>query len=77
MPGLISACGKEEKAMKLKVPGISCNHCVMRIMNALKPLPGMGNITVDIDKKTVEITGEPDIQAVTRAIEQAGYTIES
>ncbi|MBP7584787.1 MAG: cation transporter [Spirochaetes bacterium] len=56
---------------------MSCNHCVMRIMNALKPLPGMGNITVDIDKKTVEITGEPDIQAVTRAIEQAGYTIES
>lgn len=61
--------------MKLTVPDMSCNHCKMRIINALKSLPGMGDIEVDVDKKTVEITGNTDIKDVKKAITDAGYSV--
>jgi copper chaperone CopZ len=61
--------------MIVKVPDMSCKHCEMRIIGALKTLPGIGDIAVDLDKKTVEITGNTDIKAITRAIEGAGYTV--
>ncbi len=61
--------------MKVSVPGMSCNHCRMRIENALKPLPGVEGVNVDIEKKTVEIHGNCDTKTAVKAIEDAGYTV--
>ena len=61
--------------MKLTVPDMSCNHCKMRIIGALKSLPGIGEIEVDVDKKTVDISGNTDIKAVKKAIKDAGYSV--
>jgi copper chaperone len=61
--------------MIVTVPDMSCNHCKMRIIDALKSLPGIGSIAVDVDKKTVEISGNTDIREVKKAIEDAGYSV--
>jgi len=62
--------------MQIKVPGMSCNHCVKRITAALEPLEGVDSLSVNLDKKTVEVTGSIDIESVKKAVEGAGYTVE-
>ncbi len=43
------------KTTVLIVPDMMCGHCEMTIRKALSALPGVGEITVDLTKKTVEI----------------------
>ena len=56
------------------VPDISCDHCKRAIEDHLSPLDGVETVTVDIDAKTVTVTGgNPD--SIETAIEDAGYVI--
>ena len=58
------------------VPDVSCGHCRMAITNEVAPLPGVESIVVDLDTKTVTVTGEPlDEQAIVAAIDEAGYEV--
>lgn len=61
-----------EDMIKVTVPDMSCGHCVMAIEKALKADELTGK--VDLSTKTVELE-EADLEAVTKAIEQAGYTV--
>ncbi|MDW3221021.1 MAG: heavy metal-associated domain-containing protein [Acidimicrobiales bacterium] len=56
------------------VPDISCDHCKRAIENHVTPLDGVNTVTIDIDTKTVTITGG-DPSAIEAAIADAGYTI--
>ena len=40
----------------LKVQGMTCNHCVMRVAKALKSLPGVQDAQVDLQKAQAVIT---------------------
>jgi len=60
----------------LKIDGMSCQHCVMRVKKALDALPGVvisavaiGSASVSFDESKVS---KEDIAA---SIEQAGYKI--
>ncbi len=55
------------------VPGISCEHCKHTIEDNVRPLEGVETVTVDIDAKTVTVTGG-DADATRAAIARAGYT---
>jgi copper chaperone len=56
------------------VPDISCDHCKRAIEDRVTPLAGVDTVTVDIDNKTVTVTGgEP--AAIEAAIADAGYAI--
>lgn len=58
------------------VPGISCGHCRMAITNEVAPLPGVESVEVDLDAKTVTVTGDAlDEQAIIAAIDEAGYEV--
>ena len=56
------------------VPDISCDHCKRAIEDQVTPLAGVDKVSVDIDNKTVTVTGG-DPAAVEAAIADAGYTI--
>lgn len=56
------------------VPDISCDHCKRAIEDHVTAIDGVGTVTVDIDNKTVTITGG-DAGAIEAAIADAGYTI--
>jgi copper ion binding protein len=60
----------------LKVQGMTCNHCVMRVAKALKAVPGVQDAQVDL--KTGEAVVTHDEAKVTReklssAVTEAGY----
>lgn len=62
---------------ELAVSNLSCGGCIETIKTSLKPLPGVGNVTVDI------ATGSADVyydagriknpERITKAITDAGY----
>lgn len=60
-----------------RVPGVSCAHCQAAIAAGVEPLPGVEAVHVDLEAKTVTVTGEPlDEAAILAAIDDAGYEVE-
>ena len=59
----------------LKVEGMSCNHCKMAVVKALKAVSGVESAQVNLDKKEVVVTGAADRDKLAKAIEDAGYTV--
>ena len=58
------------------VEGMSCNHCVMAVTNALKEVEGVSGVNVDLDNKKVEVEGETLVDDKLReAVEEAGYDV--
>ena len=57
------------------VPGISCGHCKAAIEGALDGIDGIDEATVDLDAKTVLVQGTATDEAVTAAIDEAGYEV--
>jgi copper chaperone len=43
----------------LKIPGISCNHCVHTIKSEVIEIKGVKSVEVNIDSKIATITYEP------------------
>lgn len=59
------------------VPGISCNHCKMAIEGELGKLADIESVTVDVETRQVTVTGSASTEAVTAAIDEAGYEVTS
>ena len=58
------------------VPGVSCAHCRRAITDEVSAVPGVAAVEVDLDAKTVTVTGEPlDESALVAAIDEAGYEV--
>ena len=57
------------------VPDISCDHCKQAIERGVSQLQGVAAVDVDIDAKTVTITGAIDERAIVAAIDEAGYEV--
>lgn len=62
-------------SVSLEVQGMSCGHCVASITAAVSPLPGVIGVDVALSAGTVRVDGTADRQAVTAAIEDAGYDV--
>jgi len=56
------------------VPDISCDHCVNAITEQVKPLAGVEDLKIDLETKTVTVTGG-DSSAIVAAIDEAGYDV--
>ena len=59
------------------VPGISCGHCKAAIEGELDGADGVESVVVDIEAKTVAVTGEIGEDAVRAAVDEAGYEVAS
>jgi copper ion binding protein len=62
----------------LKIQGMTCNHCVMRVAKALKAVPGVQDAQVDLQKAEAVITYDeskvtPD--KFSFAVVEAGYKV--
>ena len=57
------------------VPDISCEHCKQAIEGEVSQLQGVATVDVDVQAKTVTITGELDERAIVAAIDEAGYEV--
>ena len=62
----------------LKVQGMTCNHCVMRVAKALKSVPGVQDAQVDLQKAQAVITYDDAKVApekLSTAVVEAGYKV--
>ena len=58
------------------VPGVSCAHCQSAITSEVLTVAGVESVEVDLDAKTVTVSGEPlDRQSIIAAIDEAGYEV--
>lgn len=57
--------------MKVIVPDMSCNHCVMKIQKQLM-MDGI-QASVELKDKSVTFKKESDLDKVKLALEKAGY----
>ena len=45
----------------MTIEGMHCNHCSMRVENALKEFAGVKNVKVNLEKKTATVNLKDDI----------------
>ena len=65
--------------MTFDVEGMSCNHCVNSIKNAVGALDGVKQVDVDLKGKKVTVgvsAGKTTAQAIREAIEDQGYEVK-
>ncbi len=59
-----------------QIEGMSCEHCVAAVSGALSALPGVEEVEVDLAAGTAVVSGAvPDEDAVSEALEEAGYEL--
>ncbi len=66
---------EEKNIHRIKVPDMNCQHCKMRITDALKQIPGIRSIMVDLITREVEIKCEASLlrETIVERIRQEGY----
>jgi copper ion binding protein len=61
------------------VGGMSCQHCVDRIKNAVSELNGVNEVEVDLGKKKVRVEYNPELVSsdiIKGVIEDQGYEVK-
>jgi copper chaperone len=62
------------ESIALRVPGMTCDHCVAAIRGEISKLPRVTNVDIDLGSKDVVVHGSGlDLAAVCAAVEEAGY----
>lgn len=67
----------KRKKKIINVEGMTCEHCVKKIENALEGLADVIKVKVDLGKKCVVITYENTLDELLlqNKIEELGYTV--
>lgn len=58
---------------ELTVSGMTCGHCEKAVEGALKGVPGVQNVRVDLQAGKATVEGEADPQALVQAVTEEGY----
>ena len=78
----VSAAGYRlgTQSLALNVGGMTCAACVIHVENALKDAPGVvqASVNLAVERAAVEfVPGLTGLDAMRRAVEQAGYSLEA
>jgi copper chaperone CopZ len=67
------------KTVELRVTGMSCNHCEMRVVKSLTKVPGVKDAQADHNDQRAVVTYEGDVSMddLVAAVDDAGYTAEA
>ena len=59
------------------VTGMTCGHCVASVTEEVSELPGVSDVSVDLESGRLTVTAEPPVDAaqVRAAVEEAGYAL--
>lgn len=66
---------KIEKTVHIE--GMHCKHCAAHVEEALKTLPGVKSVSVNLEKKEASIISAKPLsdESIKDVIEQAGYKV--
>jgi copper chaperone len=65
--------------INMPVKGMTCNHCVMTVTNALKAVDGVKVATVNLEQESAKITFDEtmtNVDSLKQAVVSAGYQVE-
>ncbi|WP_066637401.1 CopZ family metallochaperone [Desulfolucanica intricata] len=60
----------------LKVEGMTCSHCKMRVEKALNGITGVESVQVDLAKGEVVVSGNANREDLVKAVVDAGYSAQ-
>jgi len=65
------------KTVKLDIPNISCNHCIMTVKRESGFVDGVEFVSGDVDAKTAtfQVAGEEALNALKASLAEAGYPV--
>lgn len=60
---------------ELSVRGMTCQNCVRHVEKAVRSVPGVQNVSVDLARGSVRVTHAPGVDAgeIAKAIDEEGY----
>lgn len=62
---------------KINIEGMSCNHCVAHVKEALEGIKGVNTVDVSLERKSAVVETEVDNDILINAIEEEGYDVTS
>lgn len=73
----MSLFGGNKMKKTISIEGMSCNHCVAHVKEALEGLEGVTSVKVNLDKKCASIESNLEVkdEAIKSVIEEAGYDV--
>ncbi|KKG09236.1 COP associated protein [Methanosarcina sp. 2.H.A.1B.4] len=60
----------------IKVEGMSCGHCVMRVKKAIEGLEGVTKVDVSLENKQAVVEfdeGKIDVEKIKAVVKETGY----
>ena len=60
---------------ELSIRGMNCGHCVKAVEAALRALPGVERVEVEIGRARVEASEAPTREALRAALDDAGFEL--
>lgn len=63
--------------LQFKVEGMSCGHCVKAVTKAVEGVQPGARVDVDLASGNVTVASVDNAQAISAAIEDAGYVVLS
>lgn len=75
----ISTGGSKMKESIIKIDGMTCEHCKKTVETALRNVPHVRNVVVDLEAETAVVLSEDIVrdELLTHAVEEAGYKVLS
>ena len=61
--------------IEFQVEGMSCQHCVAAVTNAIREQDTTAQVKVDLETGRVAVESTQPVNALKAAIDEAGYTV--
>jgi heavy metal translocating P-type ATPase len=73
--GLKMTATLTEPTLDLEIQGMTCASCVARVERALRALPGVTSVAVNLATEKAEVQGTAALEALIGAVTKAGYAV--
>ncbi len=68
--------GESDMKTVIDIEGMTCQHCVAHVTKALSSIPGVDSVEVSLEEKHAVVTGNANNDALTAAVQDAGYEVK-
>lgn len=62
-----------DRQAKIRITGMTCQHCVQAVTRALRAVPGVSDVQVQLAPPQATVRGRADDASLVKAVESEGY----
>ena len=66
----------QQAGIEFVVKGMTCEGCAATVTNAARRVSGVTRVELDLDAARLRVVGSADVDAITSAVQDAGYVLE-